>query len=165
MKKVLILSILSIFLSNCTTDELSNTVTPNNEITLPSAVDKASNNNVAKPIKASTEITLSTVTRGFSSSTSIKDGKLTRNSTGVVPPTTIQISASKLYILKQKFEALNLVKIPTYNPTTCLRCEDRDLGQTLVIKHEGVTYTSKIYDSTNPPAAIKSFVLYINTIN
>ena len=168
MKKVLILLIFSIFLSNCTTDELSNSTTSSSESILPVVVSPLSENNndsFARPIKVSTEILISNVTRGFSSSIFIKDGKLTKNSSGIVSPTTIQISNAKWEVLKQKFAALNLVRIPSYNAPSCLRCSDMDLGQTLEIKHNGVNYTSKVYDSTNPPAALKDFLFYVNTIN
>jgi hypothetical protein len=163
MKKVLILCVLSIFLSNCSTEEIATPVTSKSESVLPTS-DK--NNDIfAKPIKSTTEVTLSIATRGFSSSVSIKNGMMTKNSTGIVPPTTIQISTAKLTIYNQKFAALNLVKIPTYNAPTCLRCADQDLGQTLQIKHDGVTYTSKTYDSTNPPAALRDFISCINGLN
>ena len=166
MKKVLILSILSIFLSNCSTDELSDSTTSKNESSLPITISQEINNNdFAKSIKSSTEVMISSVTRGFSSSVSIKDGKITKNSTGIVPPTTTQISNAKWNVFKQKFAVLNLTKIPTYKAPTCLRCADMDLGQTLEIKHDGVIYTSQVYDSTNPPAALKDFVLYIKTLN
>ena len=95
---------------------------------------------------------------------SIKNGQLTKNSTGVVPPTTTQISSAKWNVLKQKFNLLNLVKIPTYIATSCLRCNDMDKGQTLEIKYNGVVYISQVYDTSNPPAALKDFVFYIKTL-
>ncbi len=163
MKKVLVLCVLSIFLSNCSTEEIATPIASKSESIL-SASDK-NNDFFAKPIKSTTEVVLSISTRGFSSSVCIKNGMITKNSTGIVPPTTTQISISKLSVYNKKFAALNLVKIPTYNAPSCLRCADQDLGQTLQIKHDGVTYTSKTYDSTNPPAALKDFITCINGLN
>ena len=166
MKKFLILAVLSIFLSNCTTDELT-PVASTESVTPAVLVNNPIENNTslsAKAIQTSTVISLSTVARGFSSSVSIKNGQLTKNSTGVVPPTTIQISSAKWNVLKQKFNLLNLVKIPTYIATSCLRCNDMDKGQTLEIKYNGVVYTSQVYDTSNPPAALKDFVFYIKTL-
>ncbi len=166
MKKVLILSIFSIFLSNCTTDEMVLPTANSIELT-PVVVSSSeiSNSISARLIKTSTEIVISNVTRGFSSSVTIKNAMLTKNSSGVVPPTTVQITNAKWTILKQKFDALNLVKIPTYNAPTCLSCSDISYSQTLVINHDGVQYASKNYDSSNPPVALKDFLNYIKTLN
>jgi hypothetical protein len=170
MKKVLMLSIFSIFLSNCTTEEISTpTATPTAntiEVVSTPAISSEDVNSISeRQMKASTEILITNVTRGFSSSVSIKNAMLTKNSTGVVPPTTVQIKKAKWNVLKQKFNALNLVKIPTYNAPSCASCSDAGYSQTLVIKHDGIEYTSQNYDSSNPPLALKDFLNYINTLN
>ena len=168
MKKVLIVSIFSIFLANCSSDELSTSTNSNNERVVVANGNQSLENNTdffAKPIKATTEILISNTTRGFSSSVTIKDGSITKTSTGIVPPTTTQISGSKWNVLKQKFAVLNLVKIPTYIAPSCLTCTDMVLSQTLEIKHNGVTYTSQTYDSTNPPSQLKDFLAYVKTLN
>jgi hypothetical protein len=172
MKKVLMLSIFSIFLSNCTTEEISTPTTnttevvPTQEVAATETISSENTNSISERLmKTSTEILITNVTRGFSSSVSIKNAMLTKNSTGVIPPTTVQINKAKWNVLKQKFNALNLVKIPTYNAPSCASCSDAGYSQTLVIKHDGVEYTSQSYDSSNPPLALKDFLNYIKTLN
>ncbi|WP_395075311.1 hypothetical protein [Flavobacterium sp.] len=168
MKKLLILSIASIFLSNCTTDEIMSNPAVKSEspmVVVENNSAELNNNIAAKTINASTVVTISTITRGFSSSISINNGYMTRNSSGVVQPTTVKMNTAKWITFKQKFSALNLVKVSSYEPSTCLRCSGADLAQTLEISYNGVIYTSQEFDKTNPPTALKNFVSYMNSLN
>lgn len=168
MNKALILSIITVIFASCTTEELSNSTTSNNQTTSPAVTGQEIVNNneeLAKTMNSTTEIVVSNTTRGFSSAIIVKDSKITKTSTGVVPPTTTQISTENWTICKQKFAKLNLVKISTYVAPSCLRCADMDVSQTLEIKYNGVVYTSNSYDSTNPPAALKDFLFFIKKLN
>ena len=78
---------------------------------------------------------------------------------------TITITTAKWNVLKQKFTAMNLSNISTYNAPSCASCTDAGYSETLEITHNGVTYTSKNYDSSNPPSQLKGFITYIKSIN
>ena len=164
MKKILILLSSTLAITSCTTEEISSSNTLNSSIVSTTETNQL-RQTASQTINASTQITITASTRGFSSSIVIKNGKLIKSSTGIVPPTTTTISTAKLNVLNQKFRKLILADFPNYTSTTCLRCGDVGFTENLEITHNGVVYTSQGYDSSNAPIKLKDIVTYIKTLN
>ena len=164
MKNLFILLVLALSITSCSTEEIAETksqstiITPNTEVAQPQS-------RVAPVLNLKTTIEITAVTRGFSSSIVVNNSKLTKSSTGIVPPMTITITAAKWNVLKQKFALLSLSSIATYVAPTCASCSDAGFAETLKITHNGVTYTSQSYDSSNAPTQLRSFLTYVKSIN
>ena len=164
MKNLFILLALALTLISCTTEEISST-TNENSTNVSQVETNQQRVGATQTLNATTQIVIKAVTRGFSSSIVVKNSKITKSSTGVVPPMTITITTAKWNVLKQKFTAMNLSNISTYNAPSCTSCTDAGYSETLEITHNGVTYTSQNYDSSNPPSQLKGFITYIKSIN
>ena len=164
MKNLFILLSLSLSIISCSTEEISDSKTPNSNADIKTEVNQQ-RLSVNPVINSNTKIVIKSFTRGFSSSIVVNNKKITRTSTGVVQSSTIIISTSNWNLVKQKFATLNLSNISTYAAPSCASCSDAGLSETLEIVHNGVTYTSQYYDSSNPPSQIKSFLTYIKTLN
>ncbi|MDI9309086.1 MAG: hypothetical protein QM535_02625 [Limnohabitans sp.] len=167
----LILSILTLFFISCTVDEKYNNdlkTSTSSSINLGSNSTEESTDMALKCggqyRNSSTKISLNVQTRGFYSSVKIEGSLVSKNSSGVVPPSQSIISNDKLNTINYLFSRLNLVQLPNYLAPSTSHQFDGVPSEVLTIEHNGVKYVSKTYDAGNPPVQIKAFVNYIKSL-
>lgn len=157
MKKFyLIISILSIAITSCSTDGIIETEATQNSIELSNKKPNSLNNN--------TQIIITDVTRGFYESIEIVGNEVKKTSSGIVPPSSYTLTLSQQNDLNLNFSNLSLQNIKKYNAPSNARFFDGAPFETLEIIHNGITYRSKSYDGGNPPSQIKAFVDFVKNL-
>lgn len=182
MKSIyLLFSILILTFASCTVDEKyqsnhsanlsvnqrenSNTINQSNLIDNSNFDSKANcviNRNNFR--NSSTKVSIYSQARSFYTSLEVEGVALSRNSSGVVPPSVITIPSDKIDRLNLLFSELNLTQLPNYLAPSLNHRYGGAQSEVLTIEHNEQIYVSQAYDAGNPPSQIKEFIEFVKSL-
>lgn len=172
MKSIyLLFSILILTFASCTVDENYKRddlkTSTNSQENLDQNNKIASNAtlcNTQQTRNTSTKIVINIQSRGFYSSIKVEGSLVSKNSSGVVPPSQSIISNDKLYRINYLFARLNLVQLPNYLAPSTSYQFDAAPSEVFTVEHNGKKYVSTTYDAGYPPLQIKEFVQLLKSL-